>query len=180
VLAAVGFSAVVCTWWAVRQAKNGRDVDLNRSIAGYTWRWTLWTVALEIVTGFAVLLLLPAEVLSGFMRGGFASLAPFSLAILLALGLLFMLSRAREPLAEGGIVTGVTGAMVLTIAFMTMTRHSVRLLYLAPALAGSELVVAAQWGNFTLFAVLLALGLATVGYMLRRVFTGSATGHEAA
>jgi hypothetical protein len=41
-------------------------------------------------------------------------------------------------------------------------------------------VVAAQWFNFTLWVVLLVAGLATVGYMVRRVLSSPATGADAA
>jgi hypothetical protein len=45
---------------------------------------------------------------------------------------------------------------------------------------GSDFTVVPQWGNFTLFALLLVAGLATVAYMVRRVLASPASGTEAA
>jgi hypothetical protein len=53
-------------------------------------------------------------------------------------------------------------------------------LYLEPATSLFDPTVVPQWGNFALFAVLLALGLATVFWMVRRVVTSPAEGDEAA
>ena len=60
------------------------------------------------------------------------------------------------------------------------TRLQLRVLSLAPATKLSEFVVVPQWFNFSLWVVLLLAGLATVGYMVRRVLTSPATGADAA
>ena len=77
-------------------------------------------------------------------------------------------------------MSGTLAAMVLTIAVMSITRHQVRVLYLEPATKLHEFVVAPQWVNFLLWVVLLVIGLATVGYMVKRVLTSPATGADAA
>jgi hypothetical protein len=78
------------------------------------------------------------------------------------------------------LVVGTLGAMTLAIAVMTITRHEIRILYLAPFTADSVFQVVPQWGNFVIFALLLAAGLGTVGYMVRRVLTSPASGADAA
>ena len=78
VLAGLGFSGLVVAWWAVRQARAGRDVELNTRIARFGWRWALWTTALQVVDGFLMLFVLPREVLLGLMRGGAATLVPLT------------------------------------------------------------------------------------------------------
>ena len=180
VLAALGFSALVATWWAVRQAARGKDIELNRSIARFGWKWTLWTTLLQVVDGLVLLAVLPGDVLLGVMRGGIATLLPLGLAFVLGLGMLMMLARSADPTAKPGLVTGVLATMVLTIAVMAITRHQVRMLYLAPATAATTIPTAPQWGNFALFALLLVAGLATVAYMVRLVQRSGATGGEAA
>jgi hypothetical protein len=180
VLAAVGFAGLVGAWWAVREAGAGRDVALNTDIARFAWKWVLWTTVLQVVDGFAMLLVLPREVLLGLMRGGAATLVPLTLSILLGLGLLMMLSRVSNPVEKAGLVGGTLGAMVLTIAVMSITRHQVRGLYLDPVASRYEVASAPQWGNFVLFALLLVAGLATVGYMVKRVASSPATGDDAA
>jgi len=180
VLAALGFSGLVATWWAVRQASAGRDVARNTAIARFAWKWVLWTTVLQVVDGFLLLFVLPRPVLLGLMRGGFATLAPLTLSIVLAIGLLMMLARVTNPVEKAGTVNGTLAGMLMTIAIMAITRHQVRELYLEPVSSQFQLESAPQWGNFVLFALLLVAGLATVGYMVRRVLGSPATGGEAA
>ena len=125
-------------------------------------------------------MLLPRPVLLGIMSGGAVTLGPLMLAILVGIGLLVMLARASNPVENRGLVTGTLGAMTLTIAVMSVTRHQVRVLYLEPVTSQFSFRVVPQWGNFVLFAVLLVAGLATVAYMVRRVLTSPASGADAA
>ena len=114
------------------------------------------------------------------MVGGATTLLPLGLAILLGIGLLAMLARSTDPVRHPALVSGALGAMVLAIAVMSLTRHQVRALYLEPFTSQSTHVVTSQWGTFGLFVVILAAGLATVGYMVRRVLTSPADGADAA
>jgi len=180
VLAAIAFSALVITWWAVRRAGAGHEVELNGAIARYAWRWALWTTLAQIVDGVVLLLALPGPVLKGMMRGGAVTMAPLTVAILLGLGLLMMLSRVADPVEHAGTVTGTLATLMLTIAIMSITRHQVRALYLADARSQFEIATASQWGTTALFLLLLVAGLATVAYMVRRVMASPASGSEAA
>jgi len=180
VLAGIGFAGLVAAWWAVRQARTGAEVERNTAIASYAWKWVLWTTVLQVVDGFVLLLLLPRPLLIGFMQGGAATMIPLTLAILLGIGLLVMIARVASPVASPGVVSGTLWAMVLTIAVMSITRHQLRVLSLAPATRLSEFAVVPQWFNFGLWVVLLLAGLATVGYMVRRVLDAPASGADAA
>jgi hypothetical protein len=180
VLASVAFSAMVITWWAVRRAAAGDDVEANTAIARTCWKWALWAIVLQIVDGFVLLAVLPQDVLLGVMRGGVATLAPLTLAILLGIGLLVMLARPFEPLAKRGLVNGVLAAMFLTVADMSITRHQVRVLYLKPVTSEYHATVAPQRGNFLLFVVLLVAALGAVWYMTKRILSEPAEGEEAA
>jgi hypothetical protein len=180
VLSALGFTALVATWWAVRRASAGDDVELNTAIARHAWKWALWTTLIQVVDGFLLLFVLPRHVLLGVMQGGLATLGPLTISIGLAIGLLVMLARVSNPVEKAGTVTGTLAGMTLTIAVMSITRHQVRELYLEPVSSQYTIASAPQWGNFVLFALLLVAGLATVGYMVRQVLDNRATGDQAA
>jgi hypothetical protein len=180
VFAGLGFAALVTAWWAVRRVSEGVDVEINTAIARWAWRWALWTTVLQVVDGFLLLMVLPRPVLRGIMSGGMATLGPLTLAILVGIGLLMMLARVSNPVEKPVLVTGTLGAMALTTAVMTISRHQIRALYLEPTTAQFSFQVVPQWGNFVLFALLLIAGLATVGFMLWRVLASPAIGADAA
>ncbi len=180
VFAGLGFAALVTAWWSVRRAGEGVDVEVNTAIAGWAWRWALWTTVLQVVDGFLLLMVLPKPVLIGIMRGGMVTLGPLTLAILIGIGLLMMMARVSNPVEKSGLVTGTLAAMTLTIAVMSITRHQVRALFLEPSTAQFNFQIVPQWFNFMLFALLLVAGLATVGYMVWRVLTSPASGADAA
>jgi len=180
VLAALGFTALVAVWWAVKQASAGKDVELNTAIARHAWKWALWTTVIQVADGFLLLFVLPKHVLLGIMQGGLATLGPLTVSILLGIGLLMMMAKVSNPVEKAGTVSGTLGTMTLTIAVMSITRHQVRELYLEPFSSQYTIATAPQWGNFILFALLLVAGLATVGYMVRQVLDNRASGDEAA
>jgi len=180
VFAGVAFSALVIAWWSTRLAAAGTDTEANAAAARTCWKWALGAIVLQVVDGFVLLFTLPREVMLGIMRGGLPTLAPFTLSILLGIGLLVMLARSLDPVAKKGLVTGTLAAMILTVATMSITRHQVRVLYLEPSTSRYQATVAPQWGNFWLFVVLLVVALATVGYMAKRVLAEPAAGEEAA
>jgi hypothetical protein len=180
VLAGVGMSSLVSCWWALRQAKGGRDEELNNAIARHTWKWALWATVLQVVDGVVLLVLLPRPVLAGMMQGGAVMVAPLAVAVVAGLGLLVMLARVSEPAARPTTVTGTLAAMILVVAVMAVTRHQVRLLYLQSVTGQFELQTSPQWFNIAVFVVLLVAGLITVYLMTRRVLTSPAEGEEAA
>lgn len=180
VLSGLGFSGVVVAWWAARQAGKGVDVELNTQIARYGWRWALWTTVLQIADGFLLVMVLPRPVLLGFMRGGMGTMVPFTLGLVLALGILVMLAKVSNPVEKFSTVNGTLIGMVVTIAIMSITRHQIRAIYLEPATSQFRLETAPQWGNFALFAVLLVAGLYTVYYMVKEVLESRAAGQDAA
>ncbi len=179
-LAGMTFSAVVMTWWAVRQARKGVDVELNTKIAGFAWKWVMWTIAAEVVDGFVLLFVLPKPVLLGLMRGGALTMVPFTLAIILGIGLLMMAAKTSDPVAKPALVNGVFASLLATMALMLVTRDQLRTLYLDGVADLSKFEVIPQWGTFILFAITLVAGLATVYYMIHRVLTSPATGEDAA
>lgn len=180
VLGAVALAGVVVAWWAVRQARRGRDVDTNASIARYAWRWLVAVTALQLVDGLLLVVLLPGRVLEGLVRGGAASLGSLALGLALGVGLLVLLVAVRDPVARPRSATGVLTLIASTTAVMTLMRHQVRDLYLAPVASRLPAEVEPQWGNFALFVVCLVLALATVAWMVRRVVADRTSGAAAA
>lgn len=178
-LGGIALSAAAITWWAVRKAGRGEDVETNRAIARYAWKWALASVFLQLFDGFLFLLLLPRDVLVGMMED-VVVLTVLTVGIFLALGLLVMLARVRNPVDKPGAVSGVLGAMLLVLALMAVTRHQVRILYLEPISSRFDMASAPQWFNFVLFAILLVVALVTVAWMIRTVVENPATGDDAA
>jgi len=180
VLAGIALSGVVMAWWSARRARAGERPELERAIARIGWRWALGATLLQVVDGVILLLLLPGTVLQGMMTGGFATLAPLTLAILGAVGLLLLLVRVTDPAAAPAAVTWLAGGMVGVIAVMTVTRHQVRNLYIDGDVALGELAVDPQWLNLGLFTVLLVAALAVTAWMVRTALTSPARGGDAA
>jgi hypothetical protein len=180
VLAGLGASALLHAWWAVRQTAHGNDAERNAAVAGFAWRWAMWSTAALVVDGFVLLAVLPEGVVLGLMRGGAATMVPLSLAIGLGVVVLVVVARCIDPTARQGAVTAAATAMCAAVAAMTVTRSQVRALYLGDAIDLSAVHVAPQWGNFVLFAVVLVAGLATVYLMVRKVLDEPASGDEAA
>ncbi len=180
VLAGISASALITAWWAARQADLGVDSEVNSGIARYAWRWALWSLAALVVDGFVLLAVLPRTVLLAFMRGGAATMAPLTLAIVVGVALLIAIARTVDPVGKPRVATGALAAVGITIAIMTVSRHQIRDLYLAHNIDFAAVRVVPQWGNFVLFALLLVGGLATVYFMVRRVLNEPACGDDAA
>ena len=180
VLAGIAFSALIVTWWAVRQANRGVDIELNSAIARFAWKWALWATVLQVVDGFVLTVVLPTPVLLGLMKGGGVTMGPFTLGIILGIGILLMLARCNDPVAKPALVTATLGTTIGTMAIMAITRDQLRVIYLGSAVDLGQFTVRAQWGNFLFFVVLLVLGLATVYYMVHRVLSEPAQGSDAA
>lgn len=168
VLGAVAFSALVVTWLAVRQVRAGRLVALNSQIAREGWMWALGAIGLLVLDGVLLLMVLPTRVLDGLMGAGPASLLPLGLALALGIGPLVLLARAENPAERPGLVTASLVALVAAIAAMAVTRHEVRILYLRPAGAGLAPLHAIAWGDFALFAAVLAVILIAAFVTVRR------------
>ncbi len=168
-LAGVILSAMVVTWWAVRQANRGIEEDLNSAIARFAWKWVLWFSVLQIVDGVWLTMALPKDVLLGLMRGGGVTMGPFSLGMLFGIGILVMVARCTDPVSQSSLVGATLGTTLATMAVMVVTRDQLRSIYLGSSVDLSQFAIRSQWGNFVLFSILLILGLATVFYMIRKV-----------
>jgi hypothetical protein len=180
-LAAVSMSAALLALLGVRRAARGLDATLCRDMARFGVSVALYATVAQILVGFWLVLALPGDVLRAFMRGGAATMGPLAIAVLAAVGLLVVLARIRDPLAEPRMVRHSAELIVLAMLVMTVTRHQIRGLYLAPARAGEAVAVATQWGPLVLFLAVfvLCVGL-TVFAIVRAVRDRPASGEKAA
>jgi hypothetical protein len=93
-------------------------------------------------------------------------------SMLLALGIIFALMAI--PLLRINVALG-TIALVIAMADMTIVRHVVRTLALAPYFRPESQPVNPQTGVFLMFAVLLVAGLLTVAWMVAKLAAGART-----
>lgn len=135
----------------------------------------------QFAVGLWLLGVLPSDVLKGLMRGGAATLGPLAAGILVGVALLGLLVRAVAAPGNVRLARVALGHLVAAAAFMVVTRHQLRDLYLAAARANERLVVATQWNVLALFLVVFVLcaGL-TAWAVVRAVKDRPGPGEEAA
>ena len=63
-------------------------------------------------------------------------------------------------------------AAVLSVVFMVIVRGYVRLAYLAPFTAATQIAAPVAYSPLIMFLISLAVGLGAMAYMLRRAFAG--------
>jgi hypothetical protein len=141
----------------------------------YSWiatcgvRWALVATGLQVADGLWFLFALPEDVLRGLMQGRFPETPTLAIASGLGLLTLILLSRTTDPIRQRSLVHGATASMLVTLLSMIPLRDMVRDLYLAPFVRPQEFPVKTQADVLTIFLVLFAAGLATVGWMILRV-----------
>ena len=182
-LAALAMVGGVVAWVAVRRvsgAPAGGRAELD-AMARFGVKFALYATLLQLIDGFWLLFALPEEVLKAFMRSGPVAMIPLTLGILAGVVLLVVLAQVHDPLAQGTKVRRALELVVGATAVMVITRHQVREIYLAPALAAEELVTTAPWGLIALFLVIFVAGVAATVYAMVRAATDRpAAGEQAA
>ena len=166
VLAAVAMAGALLAFVAVRRAEKGGDRTVLSSMARYGVRAALIATVLQLVDGFWLLVALPEEVLKGFMRGGPATMLPLGLGVLLGVLVLVVLAQITDPLATPTKVRRAAEFIVGTVAFMVVTRHELRAVYLAPSRVAENVQVAPQWGALAVFLVVFVACVALTVYAL--------------
>ena len=150
-LAGVTLGGILLAWLAVRRppAEHGRAEASARASFGV--KVALLATVLQLVVGLWLTISVPREVLLGMMRGGAATMAPFTIGIAAGFGLLVFLARVRDPFADRSSVRHALELFGLAMLPMLVTRHQLRELYVAAAGASERPATAAQWGVFALF-----------------------------
>jgi hypothetical protein len=180
VLAAVAMAGALAAWVAVRRVAKGGHRESNDGMARFGIRAALVATVLQLVDGFWLLLSLPEDVLKAFMRGGGATMAPFAVAVLAGVLLISVIAQITDPLVQGAKVRRVLELLVGAIVLMVITRHQLRLLYLAPARAGESAAVAPQWGVLALFLAVFVIGVGLTVYAMVKAATDRPDEGEAA
>ena len=164
VLAAVSMAAILPAAWP-------RPLGPAAAEAARAGLFTaLVATGAQFPVGLWLLGVLPKGVLTGLMTGGAATLLPLSVGLLLGVALLGLLVRALSRPGEPAVARVALVHLLATAAFMVVTRHQIRDLYLAAARANERLTVATQGNVLALFLVvfILCAGL-TVWAVVRAV-----------
>ena len=130
-------------------------------------RWFVGATVAQLLVGPWFLFSLPEPVRGAFLGGRTAETTVLALGIGLGLAAI-VLVLARRP-REAAV------ALAATLVLMAVVRDRVRAGYLAPHYSPQALQVEPQTAAVVLFFLLLVLGLATVGWMLSRLFRSAGT-----
>jgi len=164
VLAGVTLAGVLLAWVAVRRAPAGGARAEASARAAFGVKVALLATLLQLVVGLWLTISVPRDVLLGLMRGGAATMVPFTLGIAAGFGLLVFLARVRDPFADRTSVRRSLELFGLAMVLMLVTRHQLRDLYIVVAGADAAPVTTGQWGVFAAFLVsfLLCVALSIV------------------
>jgi hypothetical protein len=157
VLAGVTLAGILLAWLSVRRPPADEVRAEASARASFGVKIGLLATVLQLVVGLWLTISVPREVLLGLMRGGAATMAPFTVGIAAGFGLLVFLARVRDPLADRTSVRRSLELFGLAMAVMLVTRHQLRDLYVEAAKAGAAPATGGQWGVFALFLVAFLL-----------------------
>ena len=179
VLAGVTLAGVLLAWLAVRRppAEEGRAAAAARASWGV--KLALLATLLQLVVGLWLTISVPRDVLLGLMRGGAATMLPFTVGIAAGFGLLVFLARVRDPIADRGSVRRSLELFGLAMLLMLVTRHQLRDVYVDVAKAGAAPATASQWGVFAIFLAAFVACAALCVVALRRSVTDRPVAGEA-
>jgi len=138
------------------QAKKAQNAWGQEAVA-YGSRWFIGATLLQLAVGLWFLFSLPGNLMQNFIGGNVVHTVVLWAGVVLAVVALLLVNRS---------VPAAVALTVLAVALMAVTRHSLREMYLQPHLDIRTLEVTPQWGMFGIFVVLLAAGLAVVGWMV--------------
>ncbi|MHB8797639.1 MAG: hypothetical protein ACYDBY_04160 [Thermoanaerobaculia bacterium] len=171
VLAGVTLAAILLAWLAVRRPKAEEERAVAAARASWGLKLALLATLLQIVVGLWLTISVPRDVLLGLMRGGAATMLPFSLGIAAGFGLLVFLARVRDPIADRSSVRRSLEVFGLAMLLMLGTRHQLRGIYVDVANAGAAPASDSQWGVFAIFLVAFVVCAALCVVALRRSAT---------
>jgi hypothetical protein len=121
--------------------------------------WLTRATMLNLAVGVWFLLTLPRETMLAFMGGNLPATLAFGTALLCASMLL--VSGLHKSPRRAAVWA------VLTVFFMSVTRHWLRTLFLAPWFRIESTPVTGQYSSLYLFLGFLAVGLAVTVYMIK-------------
>jgi hypothetical protein len=157
-LAGLGIALLSRRW----QTESPELADWGRR---YGVTWFMGATLVQFLVGLWFLFSLPVEIRQALVS---EKLAVGLLVLGIILALLALLTAPKSLLASSVAILG-------TVSVMAVLRHFVRVAYLRPYFDPHLLPVGGQWAVFSIFAVLLLAGLATVGWMLYVFYRPAAT-----
>jgi hypothetical protein len=149
-------------------AKRSQDAWGQEAVT-YGTRWFIGATLLQMAVGLWFLFSLPNNLMQNFLGGNLLNTLILWGGVALAVIALLLANRS---------VLGALGLTVLAITLMSITRHSLRELYLQPHLDVRTIPVNPQWTVFGIFAVVLVVGLAVVGWMVWQFVKASQSSQE--
>ncbi len=111
----------------------------------------------QLAVGLWFLFSLPRDFMQSFIGGNAVHTVILWAGVLLAVLAMLVVNRSA---------VGAVALTVVAIALMSVTRHTLRGMYLSPHLDINAIPVNPQWAMFVIFAVLLVIGLGVVGWMV--------------
>jgi hypothetical protein len=140
-------------------------------------RWgSLWfsiATGASLVAGIWWLAALPKETVLRFMGQNTGAAVALAGGVIAGLASLIMMTIAIAARRPAGIIRGASGALVLALALMVLTRDQVRTAALEGAGYQPSAWIAPQWGLVALFALLLVAALALIGGMVAALARGA-------
>lgn len=137
------------------------DAEWSAEAVRYGIRWFIGATLVQFAVGLWFLVKLPQGVMMNFLGMNTVDTVVLWAGVVLAVLALLVVQRSA---------LGATILVTLTITLMAVTRHRVRQMLLGEHLNVNTLPVNPQWAMFVIFAVLLVVGLAVVGWMVWQFF----------
>lgn len=118
-----------------------------------------YATMIQILVGFWFLISLPQSIMQKYMGEDLFA------TVVLILGINTALLSVFASLK--GILRGSLVFLLLTLVFMVINRYNLRIFHLGENFSVSHLKIEAQWDIFAIFLIILILGMAIIGYMLK-------------
>ncbi|MGD8328847.1 MAG: hypothetical protein PVJ49_05375 [Acidobacteriota bacterium] len=163
-LGAVGVAGLMIA--AVGYFRRSADQAFGDWAMRYGAKWFVGVTCVNIVVGIWFLAAQPSATLMRFLGDNVVASALLILGVVLALGALLMAFASIYAPASERPLLGSAAALVLAVVMMALMRDQVRRAALDAAGFEPAAWVAPQWGVIVLFAVLLVVALAAVGWMV--------------
>ncbi|MCD4741099.1 MAG: hypothetical protein K8R67_01260 [Desulfobacteraceae bacterium] len=137
----------------------GKDSKNFEAMISSGMRWFFYATLVQVIIGLWFAAALPRDIILWFMGGNKFATPLFGLGLTCAVALLFFGFKKQIWLS--------TTAVVITVIVMVLIRDIVRLAYLKPYFALSDLKVEPQYSPMILFIVTLIIGIGFIIYMLK-------------
>ena len=156
-LASMAIGGLAVALWANWRLKD--DPQRAEPVIRQGLYWFGVATMANFIAGVLYLGALPDDVLYKVLGTG--KLATYFLLVGVVAGL------ASIPSAFAGSLKLTTIYCLVSVLLMVFFRYAVRAAYLEPYLDKSKLPLATQYGPMFIFLIVFALGLATVGYLIK-------------